>query len=299
MNRPPEFIARGLLGRDADAVYIETDEDGRMFPSEPVWEGYLAHWLGRRVQVHRLSQRNYESGARILLLAPDVPASQPPYVALYYNERMTEYLSSLFGHLTINVDGRVFSFSQTLNENEEMTVEEFLYRPALGEFSAHPETLTFNVDDASRPYYDKFGRRFMRSIHVLCIEGLDTARLTGLLRTELAVIYQTPVDPRIPHMYRDFHLFRRSCTTIIRNALREVGLPEISGFLPQELFLNVAYHAALPGRPSNLIARASRLDQLKVPEMAYSRPSPILNPVNRVRLARLNRKPEAPLIFER
>jgi hypothetical protein len=292
-------MARGLLGRDADEVYIENDEGRRVSLSEPVWEGYLTHWLGRRVRVHRLPQCDYESRAPVLLLAPDEPAPPPPYIVLYYNERLTGYLSSLFGHLSINVDGRVFSFSETLNENEEISLDEFLYRPALGEFSGHPETLTFNVDDASQPYYDKFGRRFMRTIHALRIEGLDTVRLTELLRTELTVIYETPMDPRRPHKYRDFHFLHRSCTTIIRNALREVGLREISGLIPRELFLNVAYQMTLHGRLSSLTVSASRMDQLKVPERAYSRPNPILNPMNRLRLSRLSEIPGAPMILER
>lgn len=188
MNRPPEFVACGLLGRNADAVYIETDEGRCVFLSEPVWEGYLLHWLGQRVRVRRLPQRDHEKGVPILLLAPDEPAPPPPYTILYYNERLPGYLTSWFGHLAINVNGRVFSFSETLNENEEMSLDEYLYRPALGEFSSHPESHTFNFDDADRPYYDKFGRRFMRTIHTLFIQGIDTARLTELLRTEITVI---------------------------------------------------------------------------------------------------------------
>lgn len=299
MSRSPEFIARGLLGRDAEAVYIEDDEGRRVFPSESIWEGYLAHWLGQQVRVHRLPQRDYQSGAPILLLAPDEPAPPPPYIVLYYNESLPGYLSSLFGHLAINVDGTVFSFSETLNENEEMSLEEYLYRPALGEFSGHPESLTFNFDDPDRPYYDKFGRRFMRTIHALCIQGLDTARLTELLRTEIAVIYKTPVDPRLPHKYRDFHYLHRSCTTIIRDALRKVGLREVSGLLPRELFLNVAYQVTRPGRSDSLTAYATRMDQLKVPDRAYSHLNSILNPMNRLRLARLGGIPGAPAILER
>ena len=299
MNRSPEFIACGVLGRDEDAVYIENDEGQRVYLSEQIWEGYLAHWLGWRVRVHRLPQHDYESGAPILLLAPDEPVPPPPYIDLYYNERLPGYLTSLFGHLAINVDGNVFSFSKTLNENEEMSLDEYLYRPALGEFSGHPESLRFNVNDAERPYYDKFGRRFMRTIHTLCIQGLDTTHLTGLLRTEITMIHETPVDPRFPHEYRDFHNLSRSCTTIIRDALRKVGLRKLSGLLPRELFLNAAYQGTRPGRNARLTVHASRLGQLKVPERAYSRPSPILNPMNRLRRARLHGVPGAVAILER
>ena len=298
LSQLPEFIACGILGCEEDAVYIKNDEGGRLFLSEPVWGGYLAHWLGQRVRVHRLSQRDYENGALILLLAPDEPAPSPPYIILYYNERLPGYLSSLFGHIAMNVDGRVFSFSEKVYENEEMSVDEYLYRPALGEFSGHPESLTFNLDDAQRPYYYKFGRRFMRTIHALYIEGLDTTRLTELLRTEIEVIHQTPVDPRFPHEYRDFRFFRRNCTTIIRNALRQAGLPEVSGFLPRELFINTAYQVSRPRREDNLKVCASRMEQLKVPEQAYSRPCPILNPMNRLRLTHVSRIPGAHSILD-
>ncbi len=298
LSRLPEFIACGILGCEEGAVYIKNDDGGRLFLSEPVWGGYLAHWLGRRVRVHRLPQRDYENGALILLLAPDEPAPPPPYIILYYNERLPGYLSSLFGHIAINVDSRVFNFSEKPYENEEMSVDEYLYRPALGEFSSHPESLTFNLDDAQRPYYYKFGRRFMRTIHALYIEGLDTTRLTELLRTEIEVIHQTPVDPRFPHKYRDFRFFRRNCTTIIRDALRQAGLTEVSGFLPRELFINTAYQVSRPRRQENFKVCASRMEQLKVPEQAYCRPCPILNPMNRLRLRHLSRIPGAHSILE-
>lgn len=290
-NQRPEYVVSGVLRRDAGAGYVETAAGQPATFPEPIWAGYTAHWSGHRVRVHRLRQRDYDSGARILLLAPDQPAPEPPFVELYYNERLPGYLSSLVGHLAINVDGRVFSFSETLNENEEMSPDEFFYRPAMGEFAAHPGTRGFNVADPDRPYYEKFGRRFMRSIHVLHIRGLDTARLTGLLSDEIRVIHETPPDPRRPHKYRDFHAIDRSCTSLIRDALREAGLSGASGIVPRELFLNVAYQAMRPDNRRSLSVRASRLEQLKVPERPFSRPSPIINPLNLLRLIRLRDLP--------
>jgi hypothetical protein len=163
----------------------------------------------------------------------------------------------------------------------EFSAFQFFYRPAMGEFAAHPGTRGFNVADPDRPYYEKFGRRFMRSIHVLHIRGLDTARLAGLLSDEIRIIHETPPDPRRPHKYRDFHAIDRSCTSLIRDALREAGLSGASGIIPRELFLNVAYQAM---RPDNL-------EQLKVPERPFSRPTPIINPLNRLRLIRLRDLP--------
>jgi hypothetical protein len=292
-GQQPDFVVSGVLGRGSDAGYIQTDDGRRITMSEPIWSGYLTHWLGRRVKVYRLPQRDYYSGAQILLLAPDEPAPEYPYVDLYYNECLRGYLSSLFGHLAINVDGKVFSFSETLNENEEMTPEEFFYRPALGEFSGHPDTRVFDVSDPERPYYDKFGRRFMRTIHAIRIKGLDTVRLIEILQTEVRVIHETPLDPHRPYKYRDFHSIHRSCTSILRDALREAGLREVSGVIPRELFLSVAYQATRLNRSNLLSVCAIRLEQLKVPERSYSRPSPILNPLNHLRLLQLRRIPGA------
>jgi hypothetical protein len=289
--QPPEFLASGVLRRNAEGEYLDTSAGQPVKVSERLWAGYIEHWLGQRVRMYRLRERDYDSGAQILLLAPDVPSPTPPYVELYYNECLPGYVSSLFGHLAINVDGRVFSFSETLNENEAISPEEFLYRPAMGEFAAHPDTQSFNVADPNRPYFENFGRRFMRSIHALHIQGLDTARLTELLCLEIRIIGEKTPYPRRPHKYRDFHVIRRSCTSLIRDALREAGLREVSGILPRELFLNVAYQATRPDIRHSISVRASRLEQLKVPERPYSRPSPILNPLTRLKLSQLRRIP--------
>lgn len=297
--RQPEFVVSGVLGRGAGAEYIQSDEGRRVTMSEPIWAGYFAHWLVRRKEKNLRTTAIVAFRKPVDAHAPDEPAPTQPYIDLYYNECLPGYLSSLFGHLAINVDGKVFSFSETLNENEEMSLEEFLYRPALGEFSGHPDTHTFNVDDPKRPYYEKFGRRFMRAIHALRIEGLDTARLTERLRMDVTMIQETPPNPRRPHKYRDFHFLHRSCTSIIRDALRNAGLREVSGILPRELFLNIAYQATRPNKRGFLSVRAFRLDQLKVPERAHSRPSPIMNPLNRLRMSRLRSIPGSSEILPR
>ncbi|MEX0346861.1 MAG: hypothetical protein AB3N20_18205 [Rhizobiaceae bacterium] len=299
INQLPEFVAHGILGRDDGADYVETDDGSRVLMPEGIWEGYIIHWLGQRVRVQRLPQRDYSTGAKILLLAPDKPEPPKPYIELYYNESLPGYVSSMLGHFAINVDGRIFSFSETLNENEEMSVDEFFYRPALGEFSGHPDKLKFNVDDPDRPFYDKFGRRFMRTIHALRIEGLHTDRLTENLRTEIRTIHETPRDHGRPHKYRDFHYVRRSCTSIVRDALRDSGLREVSGVVPRELFLNSAYQVAKLHQSRSLKVQAKLMGQLKVPEKPYSRPNPVLNPVNRLRSPRLRRIPGMQAVLSR
>ena len=285
----PIFLTEGTLREHGDGAYIEEPDGHRWTDSRSIWPGYLLHWAGQAVRVHQLAQCDYVSGTPILLLSPSEPPPPSPYVLLYYNERLTGYVASTFGHIAINVDGRVFNFSHLLVEDEKMTVEEFMYRPAMGEFSPHPLTGGFNANDHRRPYYDKFGRRFMRTIHELRIEGLDTGPLMTQLRSELEVIHATPVDERNPHRYRDFSFLRRSCVTVIRDALRAAGLPKIKGVLPRELFLNVAYHVS--ALDDALVSSARRLRQLKVPARAYSAPSPILNPVNRWHRSHLLRMP--------
>ncbi len=298
-NQLPEFVASGILGRNDGADYVDIDDGSRVPMPEGIWEGYIIHWLGQRVRVHRLPQCDYLTGARILLLAPDEPEPSKPYVELYYNESLPGYVSSMLGHFAINVDGRIFSFSETLNENEEMSEDEFFYRPALGEFSGHPDNLSFNVDDPKRPFYDKFGRRFMRTIHALRIEGLETERLTNKLRTELRTIHETPADLSRPYKNRHFHYIHRSCTSIVRDALRDSGLQEVSGIVPRELFLSSAYHVTRSHQSSFLKVQARLMGQLKVPEQPYSRSNPVLNPVNRLRLPQLRRIPGMQTVLSR
>ena len=67
-----------------------------------------------------------------------------------------------------------------MNENEIITEEEFFYRPALGEFAPSPNNGKYEILEDGTPYYDKFGRNFMRTIHVLRIEGIDVEKLGNI-----------------------------------------------------------------------------------------------------------------------
>lgn len=277
------MIAEGILLREGGRAFILDAGGGRLLEGVRIWDGYLRHFLGRRVRARLLPQRDYETGEPILIIWPVNERGHLSYTELYYNERLVKYPASTLGHIALNVNGSIFNFSHLLNENEIISEEEYFYRPALGEFAPHPLSGRYNTDDPERPYYDKFGRNFMRSIHVLRIEGLDTGRLLALLEEELQRIHETPVDPRRPEKYRDFNLFTRSCTTIIRDCLRASGFPAIRGIFPRDLFVSAAYYFLRNHRGRPLRAGLYRMPQFLVPEAQESAMTPLLNPLNRLR----------------
>jgi hypothetical protein len=243
------------------------------------------------VRARYLPQRDYDSEHPIVLIYPRTYRPKTNrYIALYYNERLTDYAASRFGHIAIDVNGTVFNFSHLLNENEAITLEEFLYRPCLGEFAPHPITGTFNVDDPTRPYYDKFGRLFMRSVHALVIEGLDTDVAFDVLQRKMDAVLATPIDPQQPEKYRDFSFLRQSCVTIVRDCLKQIGLPHVQGVIPRDMFVCAANRAFAEHRKGRLDVTVKVLDQLKIDDRSYSTRTPLINPLNRLRAYRLKRK---------
>jgi hypothetical protein len=121
----------------------------------------------------------------------------------------------------------------------------------------------------------------MRTVHVVQLTGVPTQGLKIALSRELNRIHKTPPHPSKPDSYRDFHLFKRNCTTLIRDALKDWGFKKIRGILPRELFSSTARHF-LKIHSAGAKIRRFRLNQLKVPEAPYSRMVPIFNPLNRV-----------------
>ena len=276
----------GVLTQENGRSYLLGENGERQLENELIWDGYVRHWLGKRVSARHLSQRDYKGGNPIIIMWPYEEPSGIPFVELYYNERLVKYPASTLGHFAINVNGEIFNFSHLLNENEVIKKEEYFYRPALGEFAPHPELGVFNVDDPERPYYDKFGRLFMRTIHVLRIEGIDTERLLRIYHDVLEMIHSTPVNPKRPEKYPGFNIFTKSCTTIIRDGLREYGFGGIGGIFPRDLFVNIAFRL-LGEKRKDIEVKLFRMKQLKVPEAPYSALTPFLNPVNRIRAKRL------------
>lgn len=268
-------------------VYLARDDGHRYLENDRIWEGYLTHWLGRQVCARRLPQRDYASEAPIVIVWPQEPLAVVPFVELYYNERLVKYWASTFGHNAINVDGEIFNFSHLLNENEIMTWEEYFYRPPLGEFAPSPNSGKFEVLADGRVYYDKFGRNFMRTIHVLRIEGLDTQRMGAIFHRHLERIRAAPVNPRKPEHYSGFNFFTSSCTTIIRDGLRSYGFKAVAGLFPRDLFVSAATAVLHTKEAQNLTVQLYKMPQLKVPEGPYSQVTPLLNPRNHFRNRRL------------
>lgn len=280
-------IYKGVLTRERGRTFLQGLQGERHLESSHIWHGYVLHWLGKRVRARYLPQRDYESGEPIVLMWPDAPSMDAGCVDLYYNERLVNYRVSLFGHNAINVDGNVFNFSHLISENEVASIEDYLYRPALGEFAPHPKQGIRNTEDREKPYYDMFGRLFMRTIHVLRIQGLDTAAISERYQDELKIILSTPPNSKNPETYRDFSILTRNCTTIIRDGLRRHGNPRIRGIFPRDLFANATYHFLKAEKKGALTAKQFTMRQLKVPEAPHSKMAPILNPLNRIRHRRM------------
>ncbi len=175
-----QTVYTGLLKTRNGVSFIQEADGRRSLEGEIIWSGYLAHFSGKNVFARKLPHNDYETGRPIVLMWPCDPEPAESFVELYFNERLVKYPISLLGHLAVNVDGEIFNFSHLMNENEVLRPEDYFYRPALGEFAPHPVSGKADLDDPEKPYYDKFGRRFMRTVHVLRILGLN-ARACGNL----------------------------------------------------------------------------------------------------------------------
>jgi hypothetical protein len=146
----------------------------------------------------------------------------------------------------------------------------------------------FDTSDPERPYLDKFGRQFMRTIHVARITGRETSGLESILRRKLKDIFDTPVDSAEPEYYRDFSKFSNICTTIIRDSLREWGFDRVKGIFPGEMFISAVWEFRKRSKSGGFNLSVFTRDQLMVDEAPASTHSPILNPVNFVKNVILN-----------
>ncbi len=266
------MIYKGILKEDKGKTFILNADGEKYLEPEVIWDGYLEHWKNQKVCARFLPQHEYETGSPIVILWPDEPRPSYPYFELYYNERLVMYPLSLCGHISINVNNEVFNFSQLLNETEIMSLEEYFYRPALGEFAPAPNRSRVNLHDKEKPYYDKFGRNFMRTIQVIRAEYFDTAALSTFFHNKIRAIHSAPVNPKKPGKYAGFKIFTESCTTIIRDGLRQIGFSGIRGLLPRGLFKNAAASLLKEQKKGHLKVEFYTLPQLKVKEAPYSAP---------------------------
>ncbi len=282
-------IRSGNLVRFGAGTFLQGRDGAEYFMDSAIWEGYWKHWQGMELRGRLLPELDYNTGKNIVLLWPDKKEDNSPFVELYYNERLVKYVMSTLGHLAINVNGFIFNFSHLLNECEIMTEEEYFYRPALGKFSPSPDGF-FDTSDPEKPFLDKFGRQFMRTIHTARITGRETEKLEKILRRKLNEIYETPVDPDRPEYYADFNKFSNSCTTIIRDSLREWGFQGIRGIFPRELFISAVWEFYKKSGPAGMKLDVFRRDQITVDEAPESKLSPVINPVNYLKNVILKRR---------
>ncbi len=282
-------IIKGVLSESDGKPFIIGKNGMKYFENRMIWSGYLTHWLNKNICARTLPQTDYETGNPIIILWPDVQKTAEPIVEFYYNERLVKYPASLFGHNAISINGGIYNFSHLINENEMMTSEEYFYRPALGEFAPSPQSGKFEILEEGRVYYDKFGRNFMRTIHVLRIKGMDTEKLSSIYNHELDVIHNTPVNPKTPEKYKDFSIFNRSCSTIIRDGLIKYGFKNLKGILPRDLFVNVIYNMNKQKVVMDVELELCTMPQLKVPEAPKSVVTPLMSLKNRKRYKALEK----------
>jgi len=275
----------GTLRVKGKTEFIETASGEKIFENEKIWDGYIKHWENTGINARRLTQLDYEDGKPIIIMWPDEPRSEIPFVHIYYNERLVKYFDSTMGHLAININGKIFNFAKKINENEVITKEEYFYRPALGEFAPSPNTGRQEISVNGKSYFDKFGRNFMRGIHVIHIEGINTGKLYKILKEELDIIHNTPLKPSDPGNYPDFNAIKRSCTSIIRDGLREYGFKKVKGILPRDFFVNAAYNLK---KVKDLKVKIYQMPQLIVPECPPSKVTFLFNIINWFRVNTLN-----------
>ncbi len=275
----------GFLRVKENTAYVEIPNGEKIFENEKIWDGYIKYWKNISVNARRLIQLDYEDGKPIIIMWPDEPTPKTPFVHIYYNERLVKYFDSTMGHLAININGKIFNFAKKINENEVITKEEYFYRPALGEFAPSPNTGKQEISVNGKSYFDKFGRNFMRGIHVIHIEGIETDKLYKILKKELDIIRNTPTKPNDPENYSDFHAIKRSCTSIVRDGLRKYGFKKVKGVIPRDFFVNVAYNLK---KEKHLKVKIYKMPQLIVPECPPSKATFLLNIKNWYRVKTLN-----------
>lgn len=264
-------IIEGVLLKTEQGCGVRTEDGETFFTQDHIWSGYIKHFQNQKVYARALPQTDYKTGRPIVFLWPNELLPQTPYVEIYFNEPLAAYLGSFFGHAAVNVNGRAFNFARKKNENEELAREEYFYRPARGEFAPAPKG-GYDISDAKHPYYDKFGRRFMRKVYVLRITGLQTAdtdRLAGYYRQALTRILERSKNSGDENP--DFRMFSNNCVAELQKGLSGWGLPPVHRWIPKTFFEDCAreFYRLAPKRGWTISVQA--LPQLIVPEAKPSR----------------------------
>lgn len=270
----------GWIKKDETGVFIEDNSGKKLFTKERIWDGYVAHWLNKKVLVRELPQNDPKTGLPIVLIWREDGIERNKnqnYIEVYYNERLVKYWASFFGHISINVGGSVFNFSNKISEDEILTPEEYFYRPVLGDLAP-----TEDKKDSAEKDVIKFGRRFMRSIHILRIEGdsLDIELLRKIFKKKMDSVHNAPTDSSRPGFYKDFSFYSNSCVTIIRDGLREGGFADASGFLSRDFFMSCAKSFRKMAKKNNLSVSLRLMPQLMISEAPPSKMTLLFNPLS-------------------
>ncbi len=288
----------GILRSDGKKHWVEGQRGACLWEEGCIWDGYVRHWLNQPVCGRLLQERGYDTDRRLLMLWPGDfdDRLQTPHFQIYLNERLTNFRGSLLGHSAINVRGRAFNFSYRRNENEAVPVEEYLYRPALGQFGVHPVRGRVDGEFNGRPYYNNFGRLFGRTIHVLHVETSEevAGRLSAFFQTKMDIIRNAPVVQEAPNSNPFFHFYRRNCATIIRDGLRRAGPFPVRGVTPMDLFESALMHFRREANRGTCRVGLWSMRQLKVPEAPYSAMVRGINPLYWARQAMKGRRIRSP-----
>ena len=243
---------------------------------------------------------------------------------ILFMHRLRGQVVSLFGHIAIIVRGRVWNFSAVLAENEMLEADEFYWRPCLPPFvprggtdlpaSLHrvhpagsswgtasgredaPDPVQGLVDDRPAqkvgPRADRYGRRFMRSMDVLDISGLEPASIAAL--EEALAELMGRVREGAPRSRRGespyFSPWKMNCAGFVREAFALAGLAHFHSHLPRDLFVETGWHFTRQARQPGSAVRVERrrLPQVPVPGIRPSSSAvPLLNPASWWRVLRM------------
>jgi hypothetical protein len=117
------------------------------------------------------------------------------------------------------------------------------------------------------------------------VEGADVEQLRTHCDAELKRIHQAPRDPKKPEKYSEFNFFTRSCTTIIRDALRTIGFTNVKGIIPRDMFVSAVAELFRARQRGIVQCRFYLKPQLLVPEAPPSKRSWVMNPRNLIFLS--------------
>jgi hypothetical protein len=266
-----ETIAGRLISK-AGETYILTQNGEKKFTQAAIWHGYLQHFQNQRVLGRLLPQTDYETGRPIALLWPETKKESELFLEIYFNERLPNYLGSIFGHSAININGQIFNFAHKLNENEVLTWEEYFFRPAMGEFAPGPNG-KYDISNPHRPYYDKFGRRFMRTVVSLRVTGIkNTSFLLKYFHASMKKIKTQTVKAHAPDINHYFNLAFYNCVTELHAGLTAWGLKNLHNRFPLDFFLSCKQELTKLAAKQRWRISVAKLPQFKVPEAPWSKP---------------------------